>query len=346
MLHPFTHDLPQQRVVFAPGALARVAEEAERLGFARALVIATPGSGARLGARIAEQLGARAAGVHAQAVIHVPVEIARAGVAAARAAGADGLIAAGGGSAIGLAKAIARETGLAAIAVPTTYSGSEVTAVLGTTEGERKVTVRDARVLPRTIVYDPDLTLALPPAVTAASGMNAVAHCVEALWVADRTPVTVAVATEALRRFADNLPRAVKDGADRGARCQCLAAAWLAGLALAAGSALHHKLAHVLGGYGLPHAETHAIILPHATRFNLAAAPQARERLAEALRADDPAAALAAMVRGLPIPQRLRDVGLAQDRIPAAAAEVAALNVTVPRPVTAADARALLEAAY
>jgi alcohol dehydrogenase class IV len=176
--------------------------------------------------------------------------------------------------------------------------------------------------------------------------MNAVAHCVEALWVADRTPVTVAVATEALRRFADNLPRAVKDGADRGARGQCLAAAWLAGLALAAGSALHHKLAHVLGGYGLPHAETHAIILPHATRFNLAAAPQARERLAEALRADDPAAALAAMVRGFPIPQRLRDVGLAQDRIPAAAAEVASLNVTVPRPVSAADARALIEAAY
>jgi maleylacetate reductase len=346
MPHPFVHDVPQQRVVFAPGAVARVAEEAARLKFERALVIATPGSGARLGARIAERLGARAAGLHAQAVIHVPVAVARAGVAAAHAAGADGLIAVGGGSAIGLAKAIARETGLATIAVPTTYSGSEVTAVLGTTEGERKVTVRDPRVLPRTIVYDPDLTLALPPPVTAASGMNAVAHCVEALWVADRTPVTVAVATEALRRFAISLPRAVKNGADRDARGQCLVAAWLAGLALAAGSALHHKIAHVLGGFGLPHAETHAILLPHATRFNLAAAPQARERLAEVFHADDPAAALAAMVSGFPIPQRLRDVGLEQERIADAAAEIAAFNVTMPRPVSAADARALIEAAY
>jgi len=343
---PFTHDLPQQRVVFAPGAVGRVSEEAERLKFRRPLVIATPGSGERLGARIVELLGERTAGLHAHAVIHVPVEIAKAGVAAARAAAADGLIAVGGGSAIGLAKAIARETSLAGMAVPTTYSGSEVTAVLGTTEGERKVTVRDPRVRPLTIIYDPDLTLSLPPAVTAASGMNAVAHCVEALWVEGRTPFTEAIAVEALRRFAESLPRAVADGRDRHARGECLAAAWLAGLALAAGSALHHKLAHVLGGYGLPHAETHAIILPHATRFNLAGSGAARARLAEALRADDPAAALAAMVGGFPIPQRLRDLGLEQARIADAAAEVAALDITVPRPVTAEDARAILEAAY
>jgi maleylacetate reductase len=343
---PFTHEVPQQRVVFAPGAVARVGEEAARLKFERALVIATPGSGERLGARIVEELGARAAGLHAQAVIHVPVAVARAGVEAALAAGADGLISAGGGSAIGLAKAIAREIGLPIIAVPTTYSGSEVTAVLGTTDGDRKVTVRDPRVLARTIIYDPDLTLGLPPAVTAASGMNAVAHCVEALWVEGRTPVTEALAAEAVRRFADNLPRAVKGGRDRHARGECLAAAWLAGLSLSPGSALHHKLAHVLGGYGLPHAETHAILLPHTTRFNLAAAAPARARLAEALRASDPAVALAEMVGSFPIPQRLRDVGLARERIADAAGEVAALAIAVPRPVTADDARALLEAAY
>jgi maleylacetate reductase len=343
---PFTHDVPPQRVVFAPGGLARVGEEAARLKFERALVIATPGSGERLGARLVEELGARAAGLHAHAVIHVPVAVARTGVEAARGAGADGLISAGGGSAIGLAKAIARETGLPIIAVPTTYSGSEVTAVLGTTEGERKVTVRDPRVLARTIIYDPDLTLGLPPAVTAASGLNAVAHCVEALWVEGRTPVTEALATEALRRLADNLPRAVNDGRDRHARGECLAAAWLAGLSLSAGSALHHKLAHVLGGYGLPHAETHAILLPHTTRFNLAAAGLARARLGEALRANDPVVALAEMVHGFPILQRLRDVGFARERIADAAAEVAALDITVPRPVTADDARVLLEAAY
>ena len=164
--------------------------------------------------------------------------------------------------------------------------------------------------------------------------------------VEGRTPVTEALATEALRRFADNLPRAVNDGRDRHARGECLAAAWLAGLCSSAGSALHHKLAHVLGGYGLPHAETHAILLPHTTRFNLAAAALARVRLGEALRANDPAVALAEMVRGFPIPQRLRDVGLARERIADAAAEVAALDITVPRPVTADDARVLLEAAY
>jgi maleylacetate reductase len=346
MPSPFTHDFPPQRVVFAPGAVSQVGEEAARLKFERALVIATPGSGERLGARIVEELGARAAGLHANAVIHVPVAVAAEGVAAARVADADGLVAAGGGSAIGLAKAIARETGLATIAVPTTYSGSEVTAVLGTTDGEHKVTVRDERVRARTIIYDPDLTLGLPPAVTAASGMNALAHCVEALWVEGRSPMTEAVATEAVRRFADNLPRAVKDGRDRHARSECLAAAWLAGLSLSAGSALHHKLAHVLGGYGLPHAETHAILLPHTTRFNLAAAALVRARLAEALRANDPAAALADMIAAFPIPQRLRDVGLEEKRIADAAGEVAALAIAVPRPVGADDARAILAAAY
>ena len=346
MPSPFTHDPPSQRVVFAPGAVSQIGKEAARLKFERALVIATPGSGERLGNRIVEELGARAAGLHAQAVIHVPVAVATAGVEAARGANADGLVAAGGGSAIGLAKAIARETGLAAIAVPTTYSGSEVTAVLGTTDGDRKVTVRDERVRARTIIYDPDLTLGLPPAVTAASGMNALAHCVEALWVEARTPVTDAVAAEGVRRFADHLPRAVRDGRDRHARSECLAAAWLAGLALSSGSALHHKLAHVLGGYGLPHAETHAILLPHTTRFNLSAAARARARLAEALRASDPADALAAMIAAFPIPQRLRDVGLEEKRIADAATEVAALAIAVPRPVTTDDARAILEAAY
>ena len=199
MTQTFVHDTPPQRVVFASGAIERIADEAARLNFTRALVVATPGSGARLGARIVALLGARAAGLHAQAVIHVPKAVAEAGVTAARAAKADGLVAIGGGSAIGLAKAIALQTGLPIIAVPTTYSGSEATPIFGTTEGERKITGRDNKVLPRTIVYDPDLTMTLPPAVSAASGMNAIAHCVEGLWIAERTPVTVALATEAMR---------------------------------------------------------------------------------------------------------------------------------------------------
>src|SRR2546425_4204425 len=223
----FVHDLPGQRVVFAPGAVARVADEAARLGLNRALVIATPGSGARLGGRIVDILGPRAAGLHAQAALHVPKPVAEMGIAAAR--GADGLVAAGGGAAIGLAKIIARDLGLPIIAVPTTYSGSEATAIWGLSDGERKFTGKDARVLPRTIVYDPELTLALPASVSAASGMNAIAHCVEALWVADRTPFLMALATDAARIFAQNLPRVIADGAERQARAQCLIAAWLAG---------------------------------------------------------------------------------------------------------------------
>jgi maleylacetate reductase len=266
-------------------------------------------------------------------------------LAAATAAKADGLIAAGGGSAIGLAKIIARDTGLPIVALPTTYSGSEATPIWGTSEGERKTTGRDLKVAPRTIVYDPELTLGLPAAVTAASAMNAIAHCVEGLWVAERTPVTVAYATEAMRRFGAHLARAVANGSDIEARAECLVAAWLAGTVLTGGTGLHHKLAHVLGGYGLPHAETHAIILPHVARFNLAAAADARVRLADALRADDAAGALAALVKRFPIPQRLRDVGFDAAKIDDAAGQVAALAIKEPRPVSADDARAILQAA-
>jgi maleylacetate reductase len=342
----FTHDVPPQRVVFAAGALSGVADEAKRLNFSRALIVATPGSGVRLGQRVVDLLGTRAAGLHAQAVAHVPKAVAATGLEAARAASADGLVAVGGGAAIGLAKMIARDSGLAMLAVPTTYSGSEATPIFGLTDGERKITGRDAKVLPRTILYDPDLTLELPAAVSAASGLNAIAHCVEAFWADGRTPVTSALASEAMRRFAKNLPAAVADGADAPARAECLIGAWLAGTVLAAGTGLHHKLAHVLGGLGLPHAETHAIILPHVMRFNLAAAPEAEARLGEALGSGDPADAIAAMLQKFPIPQRLREVGFDRAKTDFVAAEIAAAKIASPRPASADDVRALLTAAY
>jgi maleylacetate reductase len=343
----FTHDVPSQRVLFAPGALARVSEEAARLNIERALVVATPGSGARLGKEVCALLGKRDAGLHAQAVVHVPKVVAEAGLAAARAQNADGVIAVGGGAAIGLAKAVARETALPILAVPTTYSGSEATPIFGMTDGERKITGRDTKVLPRTIVYDPDLTLGLPAAVSAASGMNAIAHCVEALWVDSGTPVTVALAVEAMRRFADNLAIVVENGANAAARAECLIASWLAGTVLTAGAALQHKLAHVLGGLGLPHAETHAIILPHVMRFNLEAAGEARERLEDLFGGRDPADAVAAMLKRFPIPERLREVGFDTAKTDFVAGEIAATSATLsPRPVSAAEARDLLAAAY
>ena len=342
----FTHDVPPQRVVFASGALVRVAAEAERLNINRALVVATPGSGARLGKQVSDILGARAARLHAQAVIHVPKSVAEAGLKAARETKADGVIAVGGGAAIGLAKAIALQTALPILAVPTTYSGSEATPIYGMTDGERKITGRDVKVVPRTIIYDPDLTLGLPSAVSAASGMNAIAHCVEAFWVDSRTPVTVGLASEAMRRFAQNLPAVVADGSNGPARADCLIAAWLAGTVLSAGAALQHKLAHVLGGLGLPHAQTHAIILPHVMRFNLEAAPEAKSRLEDALVSGDAADAIANMLKRFPIPERLREVGFNTGKTDFVGAEVAAASLTSPRPVSAADVRALLDAAY
>jgi maleylacetate reductase len=342
----FTHDVPPQRVVFAPGAVKCVAEEAERLNVARALVVATPGSGARLGEQVVELLGPRAVALHAHAVIHVPKAVADAGLRAAREAKVDGLVAVGGGSAIGLAKIIARDTALPIVALPTTYSGSEATSIFGMTEGMRKVTGRDAKVLPRTIIYDPDLTLALPASVSAASGMNAMAHCVESFWADGRTPVTLALASEAMRRFAKNLPAVIASGVDREGRCECLIAAWLSGTVLSVSNGLQHKLAHVLGGLGLPHAETHAIILPHVTRFNLQAAPEAKARLEQSLGAGDPAQTMAQMLHTFPIPHRLRDIGFDPGKTDFVVQEIAAQTIKSPRPVSGADVREVLAAAY
>jgi maleylacetate reductase len=175
--------------------------------------------------------------------------------------------------------------------------------------------------------------------------MNGIAHCVEALWVGDRTPFLMALASDAARRFAVHLPRVVANGGDHEARAECLVAAWLAGVVLASGTGLQHKLAHVLGGLGLPHAETHAIILPHVTRFNLAAAPEAQTRLAAALDGDG-AERLTALLRGFPIPQRLREVGFDRAKTDFVAQEVAAMAISVPRKLSAEDVRTLLAAAY
>ena len=202
-----------------PARWRGVGEEAERLKLARALVVATPGSGARLGRRSSTFSAPAPAGLHAQAVVHVPKAVAEAGLAAARDNKADGLIAVGGGAAIGLAKAIARETGLPILALPTTYSGSEATPIFGMTDGERKITGRDVKVLPRTIVYDPDLTLGLPAAVSAASGMNAIAHCVEALLGRRPHAGHDGAGERSDAAVCQNLPAVVADGADRrGAR--------------------------------------------------------------------------------------------------------------------------------
>jgi maleylacetate reductase len=203
------------------------------------------------------------------------------------------------------------------VAVPTTYAGSEVTPVWGQTEAQRKTTGVDRRVLPRTIVYDPELTLTLPPELSAASGMNALAHCVEAFWAPGANPVTSALAEQGIRALAAGLPGVVADGSDLDARADTLLGAWLAGAAFAvAGSGLHHKVCHVLGGaYDLPHAQTHAIVLPHVLAHNAPGVPEAAARIAAALGADDAVRGLTDLSRELGIPSGLREVGLREDQL-------------------------------
>jgi len=343
----FVYDALPGRVVFADGSLGRVPEETERLGIRRALLIATP-SQRGVAEQLADRLGARAAGIHDRVVMHVPLEVAEAGRAKARELGADGCIVIGGGSAIGLAKAIALELDVSILAVPTTYSGSEMTPVQGLTEGGIKRTLRDPRILPRTVVYDPALTRSLPPALAGPSGMNAMAHAVEALYAENANPISSLMAEAAIRALGRSLPAVTRQPDDLDARADALYGAWLAGACLGgAGVALHHKLAHVLGGsFDLPHAQTHTVLLPHVAAFNREAAPEAMARIARALGTEDAAAGLFDLITAIGAPTRLADLGLAEPDLDRAA-ELAIRNPYFnPRPVTRDGVRALLDDAF
>ena len=346
-MRAFVYAGASPRVVFGAGSVSRLAEEIDRLGAKRALLLVTPGRSASV-RLIAARLGERLAGTYDNAVMHVPVEIAVDARRVAEELGADCCIAWGGGSTIGLGKAIALTSGLPVIAVPTTYSGSEMTAVLGMTEGGAKKTQRDPRVLPKTVVYDPELTLGLPPASSAASGMNAIAHCVEALYAHDANPVSVLLAEEGIRVLADALPRVVAEPAGLDARTEALYGAWLAGSSFATTSlGLHHKLCHVLGGtFNLPHAETHSIVLPHAARYNHDAAPDAMRRIARALGAKDAAVALYDLEARLGLRMKLAEIGMPEDGLARAAKIATESPYPNPRPPVYEHVLKVLEDAY
>jgi alcohol dehydrogenase class IV len=346
-MQSFVYDQLASRVVFGVESFGSLAAEVDRLGLLKLLVLSTPGQ-VRLAQRAAERLGNRAAGVYAHAKMHVPVETAEAARAEARRLGADGAVAIGGGSTIGLGKAIALEAGLPIIAVPTTYAGSEMTPIYGLTEGGTKKTGRDAKVLPRTVIYDPMLTLDLPVKVSGPSGMNAIAHCAEALYAENANPVISLMAEEGIRALARGLPRIAADPRNIEARGDALYGAWLAGMSLGAvGMALHHKLCHTLGGsFNLPHAETHTIVLPHAIAYNRAAAPHAMARITAALGANDAADGLYDLAARLGAPLALKEIGLKEQDLNHAA-EIATRNPYYnPRPVTREGIRRLLDDAF
>ncbi|WP_373354771.1 maleylacetate reductase [Pseudoroseicyclus sp. CXY001] len=334
----------QSRVVFGFGTLGKVGEEVERLGHERALVLSTPGQ-AEDAEALAKRLGARAAGTFSEAAMHTPVEVTERAMAAFEKSGADCLVSIGGGSTIGLGKAISTRTGADHVAVPTTYAGSEMTDILGETENGAKTTRRDASIRPEVVVYDVDLTLTLPADLTVTSALNAIAHGVEALYAPDANPVLSLMSLEAMRRFKAGLPVVAREPGNREARAQVLEGAWYCSTALGyITMALHHKLAHVLGGsFGTPHAETHAILLPHTAGFN-AEGTDALDGVAEIF--GSVGGGLWDFAKDAGAPMRLADLGMSEADLDRAS-EIATQNAySNPRPFDREDIRKLLQAAW
>ncbi|MFI6125250.1 maleylacetate reductase [Streptomyces sp. NPDC051064] len=343
----FTHETLGQRVVFASGkAPAAVAAEVAALGASRVMLIAAPAEAA-----LADRVGADlpVAVRHSEVVMHVPVEVADRAREAATAGSVDALVCVGGGSTTGLAKAVALTTGLPIVAVPTTYAGSEATNVWGLTEGEVKTTGADARVLPRSIVYDASLMLSLPVEMSVASGLNALAHCVDSMWGPRVDPIDQALAGEGIRGLALGLPGVAADPAGLEGREQTLYGAYLAAVAFSsAGSGMHHKICHVLGGmFDLPHAQTHAVVLPHVLAFNAPSAAEAERRIAQAFGSPTAVEGLSGLRKVLGAPRALRDYGMPEDGIARAVAPILkAVPADNPTPLTEENLTALLRAAW
>lgn len=347
MIESFIYSALPARVVFGSGTLPRVADEVRTLGCRRALVLSTPQQedSAR---RLEEILGELCGGTFTQAAMHTPVEVTERAMEQVRELGVDCTVAIGGGSTTGLGKAIALRTDLPQIVVPTTYAGSEATPILGETTEGRKTTQRTLKVLPEVIVYDVDLTLTLPPALSATSGINAIAHAVEALYTQDANPVISMMAERGIEALARALPPILKNPSDTYARSEALLGAWLCGVCLGAvGMALHHKLCHTLGGsFNLPHAETHTVVLPHAAAYNSVAAPEAMARVARALGAASAAQGLFDLAKSLGAPMALREIGMPEKGLDLAAELATASPYWNPRPIDRIGIRALLDDAF
>lgn len=343
----FVYSANPARILFGSGTRARLGDEIRRLGRSRALVLSTPFQTADAQA-LMETLGPLAAGVFSGAVMHTPVEVTETALAAYDRQGADCVVALGGGSTIGLGKAIARRNGADQIVMATTYAGSEVTNILGETEKGLKTTMRGPEILPETVIYDPDLTTGLPVAMSVTSGLNAMAHAVEALYADDRNPITTMMALEGLRALRDALPAIIASPGDIEARSQALYGSWLCGSVLGMVSmALHHKLCHVIGGsFGMPHAETHAVLLPHTTAYTEAGAAELLAPVVALFGAESAGAGLYDFAARLGAPMSLAELGFAEADIDRAA-EIALRNPYYnPHPLSLDGIRTLIRRAW
>lgn len=344
-ISPFVYVSNPARVLFGSGRIREIAPELERLGCRRAFVVCTADQ-ENLALRVASDCAAQV--VFAEAAMHTPLGITETALSQLRAAECDGLVAIGGGSTIGLSKALAFRTDLPQIAVPTTYAGSEMTPILGETNDGLKTTLRSPKVLPEVVIYDVELTISLPPGMSAVSGVNAIAHAVEALYAPDTNPVVSLIAEEAISTLTRALPRIVAVPSEVAARAAAQYGAWLSGACLGSvAMGLHHKICHVLGGsFDLGHAETHAVMLPHVVAYNSTAALAAMKRVGDALKHPDAAAGLFALNRTLGNPLSLAELGMPHEGIGRAVEQVMKDQYSNPRPLEAAALQSMLARAW
>lgn len=343
----FVYQSRPGRVVFGAGSLSTVGDEVSSLGLKRVVVL----SGADMADfadRVTGLIGDVAVGTFTGAAMHTPVDVTEVALQEVLKLEADGLVAVGGGSAIGLGKAIALRTDLPQIVIPTTYAGSEMTPVIGETRDGAKVTQTTDKVLPEVVIYDAELTLGLPVAMSVSSGINAIAHAVEALYARYRNPVIDIMAEEGIRALFEAIPAIAADPSDKAARSKAQYGAWMCGMCLAgAGMALHHKLCHTLGGsFGLPHAPTHTVVLPHALAYNAPAIPEVMDRLRRITGSDDPALALQALSANAGGPVALSTLGFAEADIDEAVSRALANAYWNPRPLEAEPLRETLRRAW
>ncbi len=345
-MYEFVYEAFPGRILFGEGKLADVAPEVQRLD-ARSVLVISSGSQKPIADRVRQELGKSCSGSISDVTMHVPRADADKASQMAAHQQVDCVVAIGGGSATGLAKSVALERDVSIVAVPSTYAGSEMTDIWGISEHGSKTTGRDVRVVPKTVIYDPDLTRGLPPRLAGPSGLNAIAHSVESLYAENRNPILSMLAEEGIRQMARGLVGVCSGEPDEESHREALYGSFLCGLALARSTmGLHHKLCHVLGGFGLPHAETHAIVLPYATAYNADAAPDAMTAIARALGSHQAAEGLRELARRTGVPGSLAAIGLSPGDLDRAADAVVAEPYSNPRQVDRESLRALLEHAW
>lgn len=348
-LESFVYEVQANRVIFGTGKIKKVQFELKKLGRKRGLVISTQEQ-SELAEKVQSLLSNLCGGVYTKARQHVPLDTVEEALKLVRKQNVDSLIPVGGGSSIGLAKAIALHTSFPIVAIPTTYAGSEMTPIWGITENGLKKTGKNLVVKPKSVIYDPELTYTLPSRLTVTSGMNAIAHCVEGLYAENANPIMSLLAEEGIRTLSLSLPKILADPLDTNARSKALYGCWLGGTVLGSvGMALHHKLCHVLGGsYNLPHAETHTVILPHVISYNANGAPEAIKVIARAIGCDenDAPGALFDLMNSLEVPISLKEIGMKESDLDVAAKIATETPYYNPSPINERAIRQLLEQAY